>query len=129
MFNKVFATAVNCMDGRVQMPVINYLIENYNIDYVDMITEPGPIKILSENININLINLIKKRVIISVEKHNSNLIAIAGHYDCAGNPEDKDIQIKQIIKSIETVKSWYGNVQIIGLWINENWIIKEINNK
>ena len=48
MKDKKFATAINCMDGRVQLPVINYLKDQYKIDYVDMITEPGPIKILSE---------------------------------------------------------------------------------
>jgi len=38
----IFCTAVNCMDGRVQLPVINYLKERFSANYVDMITEPGP---------------------------------------------------------------------------------------
>lgn len=121
MNNPTFATAINCMDGRVQIPVINYLKNNYNADYVDMITEPGPVKILSEFINNDLINSIKNRVMVSVEKHNSKLIAIIGHYDCAGNPEDEKVQIKQLLSSIKILKSWYGNLQVIGLWINENW--------
>ncbi len=36
-----FATAINCMDGRVQLPVIAYLKSKYVVDYVDAITEPG----------------------------------------------------------------------------------------
>ncbi len=36
-----FVTAINCMDGRVQIPVIEYLKNNYGINYVDMITAPG----------------------------------------------------------------------------------------
>ena len=44
-----FACAINCMDGRVQGAVKNYIKENYKIDYVDMVTEPGPNKILAEN--------------------------------------------------------------------------------
>ncbi len=127
MNNKSFATAINCMDGRVQIPIIEYLKINYNVDYVDMITEPGPIKILSENIDNDLINSIKRRVIISVEKHNSNLIAVVGHHDCAGNPEGKETQIKQILKSIKVIKSWYANIQIIGLWVDENWKVNIIN--
>jgi len=31
-----FATAINCMDGRVQLPVINWLMENLSVDYVDI---------------------------------------------------------------------------------------------
>ena len=35
------ATCLNCMDGRVQLPVINWIRENYKIDNVDVITEAG----------------------------------------------------------------------------------------
>ena len=43
-----FFTAINCMDGRVQLPVIKYVQEKFDILFVDMITEPGPILYLSE---------------------------------------------------------------------------------
>lgn len=39
-----FVTAINCMDGRVQEPVIKWMKEKYNATYVDMITEAGPNK-------------------------------------------------------------------------------------
>ncbi len=128
MNNKTFASAINCMDGRTQIPVIKYLKKQYNIDYVDMITEPGPEKIISEFTDNNLINSIKDRLAISIEKHNSKLIAIVGHYDCAGNPVDKYIQIKQILASIKIIKSWYEKLQVIGLWFDENWKINAIKN-
>jgi Putative carbonic anhydrase len=32
-----FGTAINCMDGRVQEPVINWMKVRYGLDYVDMI--------------------------------------------------------------------------------------------
>jgi hypothetical protein len=122
----VFVTAINCMDGRTQIPVIEWLKGKYSAEFVDMITEPGPIKILSENKDKALINSIKKRVEISVRKHNSKLVAIVGHYDCAGNPVDMNIQIEQIAKSIEVVESWKFDVQIIGLWVNEKWEVCKI---
>ena len=50
-YPKKFACAINCMDGRVQDAVKNYMKENYGVDYVDMITEPGPNKILADNSN------------------------------------------------------------------------------
>ena len=121
-----FATAINCMDGRVQTPVIEWLKKEYRVDYIDMITEPGPNRILEENKNKVLLESIKKRVEISVNKHGSKLIAIAGHYDCAGNPVEKNIQIKQILSAINTIKSWNFNVQVVGLWIDENWTVHKI---
>ena len=122
----IFVTAINCMDGRVQIPVIEWLKKEYKADYVDMITEPGPNKILAENKDQFLINSIKRRVGISVDKHGSKVIAIVGHYNCAGNLAVKKIQLNQIINSIKTIESWGINVEIIGLWVNENWQVEKV---
>ncbi|HEY4711144.1 MAG TPA: carbonic anhydrase [Dehalococcoidia bacterium] len=119
--NSKFATAINCMDGRVQVPVIEYIKRNYRIDYVDMITEPGPNKILAENTDKTTIESIKGRVKISVERHNSKLIAVVGHHDCAGNPTDRESQLKHILAAIKTVGSWNFKVQVTGIWVDENW--------
>lgn len=119
-----FVSAINCMDGRVQEPVISWMKLHYLAKYVDIITEPGPIKILSSNNDECLVNSIKSRLVVSVEKHNSNVIAIVGHYDCAGNPVDKITQIGQIKDSIKLIKSWFSNIEIIGLWVNENWEVE-----
>ena len=121
-----FATAINCMDGRAQMPVIEHIKRKYGVNYVDMITEPGPNKILSENKDKNSIDSIKRRVAISVEVHKSGLIAIVGHHDCAGNPADKEGQRQHILSAITTAESWGVNAQIIGLWVDENWNVHQV---
>ena len=36
-----FVTCLNCIDGRVQLPIINWITTNYDVKYVDMITAPG----------------------------------------------------------------------------------------
>lgn len=119
-----FATAINCMDGRVQMPIIQYLKENYRVDYVDMITEPGPNRILSEK--SELFDSILNRIDISINKHYSNIIAVIGHHDCAGNPIDENKQIEQIIQSIDNLKEHYNHleIKIIGLWVDKNFEVK-----
>ncbi|AEE14469.1 hypothetical protein Thena_0837 [Thermodesulfobium narugense DSM 14796] len=120
-----FASAINCMDGRTQEPVINWLKANYGVKYVDMITEAGPIKIISENSDSCIINSIRERLDISIKAHGSKLIAIVGHYDCAKNPESKNVQIKQIRECINIIKEWF-EIEIIGLWVNENWQVEKI---
>lgn len=55
-----FATALNCMDGRVQIPIIEFLKKKFKVDYVDMITEPGIDKILAEE-NKELVSWIKEK--------------------------------------------------------------------
>jgi len=119
---KEFATAINCMDGRVQKPVIECIEKSFGIDYVDMITEPGPNKILSEGKDVNIIEFLKKKVKISIEKHNSQVIVVVGHYDCAGNPASEDAQKEHLQKAIKVIISWKLPVKkIIALWLDENF--------
>ena len=121
-----FATAVNCMDGRVQMPVIEWLKNTYHVDYVDMVTEPGPNKILAENIDTATVASIRERVAISTDKHGSKLVAIIGHHDCAGNPKDQETQLKQLTDAIHAVQSWNSAISVIGLWVDEHWEVHSI---
>jgi carbonic anhydrase len=126
MSPKTFVTAINCMDGRVQEPIINWMKQQYNADYIDMITEPGPIKDLSDTTPSRINESIQNRLEVSITKHKSRLVAVIGHYDCAGNPVDKKTQLIQINNSIKTIKSWGYIIDIIGLWIDENWMVHEI---
>ncbi len=121
-----FCSAVNCMDGRVQLPVIKYLQNRFNVDYVDTITEAGPDLILSQSKDTITVKTIFDRLDISVEKHNSVGIAIAGHHDCAGNPVPKEDHTKHIQKSVILLRQQYEDLEIIGLWVDENWEVHEI---
>jgi carbonic anhydrase len=122
-----FVMAINCMDGRTQIPVIEWLKKEYGANYVDVITEPGPNKILAENKDRFYIDSIKRRVEISVKKHHSKVIAIIGHYDCARNPVAKEIQLTQIKDSIKAIKSWRFDVHVVGLWVDENWQVSKVS--
>ena len=98
-----FATCLNCMDGRVQIPVIHWITQNYAVDYVDVITEAGMDKVLTDENYLNMDSILKK-INISLKKHNSNNIFIVGHHDCGGNPVDDDTHKKQIHISVENIK-------------------------
>ena len=118
-----FATAINCMDGRTQLPVNDWMKKEYGVDYVDTITEPGPNKILAEN---NDVESIKRRVLISVNRHGSENIAIVGHHDCAGNPVEKEKQLSHIKNAIKTVESWGLDAKVMGLWVDESWLVNRV---
>ncbi len=121
-----FGTAINCMDGRTQFPVSNWMKEQYDLDYIDTITEPGPDKILASGQGW-LVESIKSRLMISVKAHGSKTVAIIAHFDCAGNPVDKEQHLSDVIKSIQTIRSWNLPLEkIIGLWVNEEWGVEVI---
>lgn len=123
---KKFVTSINCIDGRVQVPVIEYIKDKYHVDYVDMITQPGVNKVLAESKDEFILESIKKSLEISVNRHDSKLVAICGHYDCAGNPVDKEEQLKQIKIAMGLIKTWHINVKVIGLWVNQDWQVEEV---
>lgn len=121
-----FCTAVNCMDGRVQLPVIDYLKGKYNVEYVDMVTEPGPNGVLAGHGKQDLVRSILDRIDISVNKHGSEYIAVIGHHDCAGNPAGKEKQDSDTLKAVGFLESKYKGVSVIGLWVDESWNVQEI---
>jgi len=47
------------MIGRVQLPIIHWMRKQYAVDYVDMITEPAPIKIFSQNTSSVLMDTLR----------------------------------------------------------------------
>ncbi len=118
-----FATSITCMDGRIQIPLTNWIKENYSVDYVDTITEPGVDKKIAEDADLESI---KAKAAISINAHKSELIVISGHFDCAGNPVSDEQHISQIKKGMEVISSWNLGVKVIGVWVDDTWNVTPI---
>lgn len=122
--NNTFATAINCMDGRVQLSVNNYIQNKTQSSFVDTITLAGPSRVIATEENKDLIKNLKFRLDISINQHGSKYIAVVGHYDCAGVPENDDLQKEYIIQSSIMIKNWYPNVQVEALWCNASFDVE-----
>ena len=120
-----FYTAINCMDGRIQESVANYIKKKYNVLFVDMITGLGPVKILSNKDTENLESIILC-IDISLKKHKSKGIAIVAHYDCAGNPISDEEQKESLQKAVTFLVNKYLNVVVCGLWVDKNRKVEKI---
>jgi hypothetical protein len=120
-----FGTAINCMDGRTQTPVAEWMKKKFNFDYIDTITEPGPDGLMAKQVAAT-VESIKARVLISVNKHHSDVITVVAHDDCAGNPVSKEEHIEHLRKAMEVVHSWALPVKVFGVWVNDKWEVEEI---
>ena len=118
------ATCLNCMDGRVQLPVINWIKENYKIDFVDVITEAGMDGVIA---NERYIGEIIRSIEVSVKINKSNHLFIVGHHDCRGNPVDEKTHCRQITEAVERIKTYWPNIAINGLWVNDQWKVEVLN--
>ena len=133
-----FATAVSCMDGRIQNVVSDWVKGNYGVDYVDTITTPGVDKKVAEKTDVeSLVNMVR----ISVQKHKSRLVVVSGHYDCAGNPVSNEEHKNHIRQATDVIKSWESKyellddtskinkqdgIEVVGIWIGEEWTAQRI---
>lgn len=113
-----FGCAVNCIDGRAQLPIIEWIKFHGSVQYVDMITEPGADGILSGVVEGDY-ETIYRNISVSVEKHSSSIIALAGHFDCAGNPVSNEEHIEHIKAGVETIVGWFPALRVVGLFVND----------
>lgn len=121
-----FYTTINCMDGRAQLPVISYLMERFGVQYVDVITEPGPVALLSADPESDASRSIFGRVEVSLDAHHSAGIAMVAHVDCAGNPVSDSEQREQMRACLRVLAKRYPGVALIGLWVDDTWSVSEI---
>ncbi len=122
-----FATAINCMDGRTQLPVNEWVRERTGALYVDTITEPGPNGILARQDDSATVRSILKRVDISVHKHGSRFIAVVGHHDCAGNPGERDKQDDETMRAVSFLKQRYPECDVVGVYVDSSWTVQPLD--
>jgi len=120
-----FATVINCMDGRVQEPVIRWMKQKTGATYIDTITEAGPDRIMASTATAS--RLILQRILVSRDLHKSHDLALVAHADCAGNPGDKAHHLKHLAKATTILKTWNLNMHIMMLWVNEQWEVELID--
>jgi hypothetical protein len=117
------------MDGRVQLPVIEYLRKRLGVPYVDSVTEPAPVRELCDDPSGAVSESILRRVTVSVEKHGSQVVSVVAHADCTGNQADEEKQREQLFESVNLIAERFPAVTVVGLWVNESWRVSEVTNR
>lgn len=113
-----FATAINCIDGRAQIPVIEWVKLQFTVDFVDTITSPGADGALARGYPQSVQDILGK-VRLSRSVHNPKVIVVAGHYDCLANPVKSEEHREHILAAANLVLSWGLGVRVVGAWVNE----------
>jgi carbonic anhydrase len=117
------ATCLNCMDGRVQLPVITWIKHSYPVDFVDVITEAGMDGVLAKQEDISEI---LRSIKVSVNLNKSTRLFVVGHFDCRGNPVDEKSHRQQVNEAVVRLKPLWPQQQIFGLWVNDQWHVEQV---
>jgi carbonic anhydrase len=120
-----FGTVINCIDGRAQRPVTEWMQRELGVAFSDRITEPGPDLLLAAGEDAQL-EAVRRKVELSVRAHQSTVVAVVGHHDCAANPASREEHLAQIRAGITTVEAWGLPVLVVGLWVNEHWEVEPV---
>lgn len=116
-------TSISCMDGRVQEPLRKWIMVQYGVDYVDVVTLPGMDKVVSDNTDVDQV---RKMAALSVSAHKSPVVVVSGHHDCAGNPVSREEHIEHIQRSVGVIRTWDLGVEVVGVWVNSDWHIERV---
>jgi len=119
-----FATLINCMDGRVQEPANAWMKNKTGADFIDVITEAGPDRLMASTATAS--RLILKRILVSRDRHKSDQLALVAHHDCAGNPVSKAAHLQDLNRAAKILATWNLGMNIMLLWVDENWEVELI---
>ena len=97
----------------------------YGVDYVDLITEPGPERALTDPTRAGVQTAIHRNARFSVEGHDAELIAVTAHDDCLGNDADSGKRLAQLRAAQQVVTGWDLGVDVIGLWVHMDGKVEE----
>lgn len=116
-----FCTVITCMDGRIQKPMMEFVLGEYGYDLPDTITDPGPVKALSDSHATAYFDRIRERIDISVQVHGSRHIFVTGHHNCAGNPVSREVQEEQLRLAAGRLRAAYSDCDVDIVYINDQW--------
>jgi hypothetical protein len=123
---ELFCTAVNCIDGRAQLPVIDFLKARFGVQHVDVLSECGPAQLLALRRDRHAAKLLIERVAFAVKAHDSVGIAVAAHHDCAATPTDDDTQQYHVTRAVNFLAKRFHHLPILGLWLDDSWSVNEV---
>jgi len=92
----MFCTAITCIDGRFIGILNQFIWENYHYTRIDTITEAGPIPMLLNPPSRKFAENLSRKLLVSVEKHQSNHLFLAAHINCAGDEQSPKYQIEDL---------------------------------
>lgn len=108
-----FGVVLTCIDGRSAPVVHRALCLEWGVEYVDLVTLPGPEALVSE---LPETHAVWDALGISVRQHGSTRAAVVAHTDCAANDVDDQTRREQVRETLLTLRDLLRGVDVTG-WV------------
>ncbi len=106
---ETFATAVCCIDGRAQEPVMAFARGRFGAGFVDMVNKPGAVATADD--------ALRSAVTLSMEAHGSLGIVVSAHSDCAANPVSDETQKEECRVLARELAAEWREVEVVPVWL------------
>jgi hypothetical protein len=114
MLRDTFGTAITCIDGRVHPPLVAGMQGLFSAAYVDLITEPGPDQVVARTPE-RARELRRAKAVLSITRHTSRVLILAGHHDCLANPVGEDEHREQLRQAVPVLLAWDLGIQVVAV--------------
>lgn len=108
-----FGVALTCIDGRAAPVVYRELCREWGVDFVDLVTLPGPEAAVPE---LPEQHVVWDALLVSVRCHGSMRAAVVAHTDCAANDVDAPTRREQVRTALFEVRDNLRGVDVSG-WV------------
>ena len=123
-----FAVVLNCIDGRTQQPLLDWVREELDVAHVDVVTEPGVDGVLAHGDDRALQDLLDK-VCVSRLAHGAVALVVAGHHDCAANPGDAEAHAADVSRAVEAVSAALPELPVRGVYVDRTWSVVPVGRR
>lgn len=114
-----FATAITCMDGRIQQSVVEWTRRRFGVDYVDMLTVAGPDRAVGDDQLVG--TRLLSDAVLSQQAHGSEFLVLASHSDCAANPVSGPEHERMVRAGVDWLGERLPGMTVIGIHIGFDW--------
>ena len=122
-----FCTAVRCIDGRVQLPVIQHLTRRFHVEFVDVVSDTGPASVLAHDPDSEKASSIYRRIDVSRDAHRSQGLAIVAHHDYWGHQRPLEGQLDDLRRSAAHLRLRYPGFPVLPLWVGSGWAVEHVH--
>ncbi len=121
-----FCTSIQCIDGRVVDPLREHIFGAHDYDHIDTVTAPGADALLAERGDAAAVSVLLDAVATSLAAHDSRMIFLSGHDDCAANPVDAIEHHAQISAAGDYLRASFPGVSVVLLFVDADGSIEEV---
>lgn len=115
-----FAVVLSCIDGRIQRPLAEWVCARFGVAYADVVTAPGIDAVIADGEDAARQALVRM-MCVSRLAHHSARVVLAGHHDCAANPDDRAGHEAQIERAVAYLRAMLPRVEFTGVYVDETW--------